>query len=90
VAGAGPRGRRDFFFTISTVLANDPPVTVGLGQRAQDGHTIFGMSRLRSAGSPAQPGSRGRRTKAVNFLAEARTPRVPGERTDFFGGVALT
>ena len=50
VAGAGPRGRRDLL-----VLANDPPVTVTASrQRAQDGHTIFGMSRLRSAGSSAQ------------------------------------
>ena len=39
-------------------------------KHAKDGRTIFSMSRLRSAGSAAQPRGSSRRAKAVNFLTE--------------------
>ena len=42
--------------------------TVTIGQARKDGRTIFSMSRLRSAGSAAQPRSSSCRTKAVTFL----------------------
>ncbi len=41
-----------------------------VGQARKDGRTIFSMSRLRSAGSAAQPRGSSRRAKAVNFLTE--------------------
>ena len=41
-----------------------------VGQARKDGRTIFSMSRLRSAGSAAQPRDSSRRAKAVNFLTE--------------------
>ena len=54
------------FSTIQPI--NDPPTVVG--QARKDGRTIFSMSRLRSAGSAAQPRGSSRRAKAVNFLTE--------------------
>ena len=42
--------------------------TVTIGQARKDGRTIFSTSRLRSAGSAAQPRSSSCRTKAVTFL----------------------
>ena len=44
--------------------------TVTIGQARKDGRTIFSTSRLRSAGSAAQPRGSSRRAKAVNFLTE--------------------